>query len=425
MSKINCVISCPIDTFSGYGSRSRDFVKALVKVKPDWDINILPQRWGSTRMGYLDSHGETDLLSRIINKMTVQPDVWFQITIPNEFQPIGKQMNIGVTAGIETTLCDSSWLEGCNRMNFVITSSTHSKNVFENSMFKSNNPNQSADLKLQKDIEVLFEGVDLDKYVEVNKVSIDLSIVKESFAFLFLGHWLQGDYGHDRKNVSFLVKSFLETFKNRKDTPALILKTQRATASIMDREAILDHIDRIRSTVRGTLPNIYLLHGEMSDTEINELYNHQKVKAMINLTKGEGFGRPLLEFSVVNKPIIASGWSGQLDFLNKEFVSLVPGVLELVHGSAQVPNMILKESSWFKPDAGIVGQQMRIMFDNYKEFSVNAKRQGYYARTNFSMDKMAEQLANILDRKVDKLAVNVPIKLPKLIKVELPKLNKI
>ena len=75
---------------------------------------------------------------------------------------------------------------------------------------------------------------------------------------------------------------------------------------------------------------------------MNEIYNHSKVKAMVNLTKGEGFGRPLLEFSVFKKPIIASGWSGHIDFLNREFVSLIEGRLQPIHSSAVVENILVK-----------------------------------------------------------------------------------
>ena len=50
---------------------------------------------------------------------------------------------------------------------------------------------------------------------------MDLPEIKESFCFLFVGHWMQGAFGHDRKNVGLLVKSFLETFKNKQKQPAL------------------------------------------------------------------------------------------------------------------------------------------------------------------------------------------------------------
>ena len=133
MSKISVIVSCPIDTYSGYGARARDFVKALL-VTEKYDVKILSQRWGNTRFGYLADHKETDLSARIIPQLTSQPDIWIQITVPNEFQKIGKY-NIGVTAGIETTLCDPSWIKGCNNMDLVLVSSNHAKQVFSTSNF--------------------------------------------------------------------------------------------------------------------------------------------------------------------------------------------------------------------------------------------------------------------------------------------------
>jgi glycosyltransferase involved in cell wall biosynthesis len=219
-----------------------------------------------------------------------------------------------------------------------------------------------------------------------------------------------------------MVKVFLEVFKNKKNQPALILKTQSANASILDRDQLLKKIDDIRKTVKGTLPNIYLIHGEMSDEEINYLYNHPKVKAMVSFTKGEGFGRPLLEFSLVNKPIIASNWSGHIDFLDKEFCYLVNGTLTNVDKSAVVEKMILKESQWFTPTDTEAATALRLVYDNYKKYAELAKRQGYKSRTNFSWEKMAEQLDQILSSNLPEFAKQVQLKLPTL---QLPKMNKV
>jgi hypothetical protein len=108
---------------------------------------------------------------------------------------------------------------------------------------------------------------------------------------------------------------------------------------------------------------------------MNQIYNHSKVKAMVNLTKGEGFGRPLLEFSLVNKPIITTNWSGHTDYLNPEFVTLLPGELTNVHPSA-ANNMLLAESQWFSVDTGHVGHYLKDVFENYKGYAEKAKRQG-------------------------------------------------
>jgi len=422
MSKLTVAVSCPIDTYSGYGARSRDFVKGLIELDK-YEVKILSQRWGNTRSGYLEDHNEDKLASLIIDKLESKPDIWIQCTVPNEFQPVGN-FNIGLTAGIETTICDPSWIQGCNRMDLILCSSQHSKKVFLDSKYdqKDNNTGQLiGKLEIQKPVEVLFEGGDLDKYKQ-EKSTFDLSSIKESFCFLFVGHWLQGALGEDRKNVGYMIKSFLETYKNKKDTPALILKTSKGNSSILDRTALLKRIDDIRKTVNGKLPNIYLVHGDLSDKDINSLYNNDKVKAMISLTKGEGFGRPLLEFSFVNKPIMCSAWSGQADFLDPNFSLLIGGDLKPIHQSAVVKNVLIPESTWFQADDAQVGKGYKDIVKNYKKYLTKAKRLGHKNRTEFSYGKMVEKIDEYLTQYTSNLTKQVELNLPKL---DLPKLKKV
>ena len=435
MNKPLCIVSSPVDTFSGYGARSRDFIKSLIKAKGDeWDIKLLSQRWGQTPFGFLNEtvDNEKDLLDRIIPQMTTQPDAWFQITVPNEFQSVGKHLNVGVTAGIETTICDPSWVEGCNRMTLNLVSSQHAKTVFENSQFEQKDATTNkttAIIKLTAPVETLFEGVDLNKYFKATPPQTDLiqqiSKIKEDFCFLFVGHWLQGDFGEDRKNVGYMIKAFLEVFKGKTNAPALIMKTNSATTSIMDRNSMLEKIEAVRKTVKGRIPNIYLLHGDLEDEDINDLYNHSKVKAMVSFTKGEGFGRPLLEFTVTEKPVIASGWSGHIDFLDKDAAILVGGELKQIHASAVVPNMLIADSQWFAPNDGQAGYALKEVFENYKKYIPLAKKQASISKTRFSLDKMTETLGKILDEKTNPIPKFIPLTLPKLNKIELPKLKKL
>ncbi len=430
MSKPTVVVSCPVDTYSGYGARARDFVQSIIDLDK-YDVKILSQRWGGTRFGYLKDHGNTSLSSRIIPQLTQQPDIWVQVTVPNEFQKVGKY-NIGVTAGIETTLCDPSWIQGCNNMDLVLVSSQHAKKVFEDSKFNmqdSRTGQVTGVVELSTKVEVLFEGVDVEKYAPLAfPTKLKFDEIDEMFCFLAVGHWLPGIMGEDRKNMGYTIKSFLETFKNKPKgkRPALLLKVQAGSGtSIMDREELLNRIDAIRQTVKGDLPNVYLLHGDMTDAEINELYNYGKVKAMVSLTKGEGFGRPLLEFSLVNKPIIASAWSGHVDFLDREFVKYVGGDLTNVHPSAVVQNMILPESQWFSPNAMDVGKAFKEIYDDYDKWKTAAKRQGHKSRTQFSYEKMTETLQSLLTQYVPEFPKQVQLKLPQLKKIELPKLKKV
>ena len=189
-------------------------------------------------------------------------------------------------------------------MDLTLVSSNHTKKVFVETKFeKVNSQTQQKEgtIELTKPVEVLFEGANTDIYKVLDKVDTKQSFLKnindipESFAYLFVGHWMQGDLGEDRKNIGLLVKAFYETFKNKTNKPALILKTSQVGSSYVDREEILKKIKQIKKTVgSNNLPNIYLLHGDFTDEEMNEIYNHSRVKAMISLTKGEGFGRPLL-----------------------------------------------------------------------------------------------------------------------------------
>ena len=423
------VISCPIDTYSGYGSRSRDLVKAIIE-SDKYDVKILPQRWGNTPWNFVEDHKEEwgFLKNHFLNQpqLPKQPEIWAQVTVANEFQPIGKY-NIGFTAGVETTITPPEFLEGVNRMDVTFVSSKHAKTSLLESTAQEvdrQTNNVIREIKVTKPVEVLFEGADIEKYKPTTTpCSIDIQI-KEDFAYLFVGHWLPGDLGEDRKNVGLLIKAFYETFKNKTKKPALILKTSVGGTSYMDREEILNRIAQIRSTVSSkNLPNVYLLHGEFTDEEINEIYNHSKVKAMVNLTKGEGFGRPLLEFSLVKKPIITTGWSGQLDYLNPDFTTLIPGELTPVHPSA-ANQFLLPEAKWFTPDNGQVGFYLKDVFENYKKYQEKAVRQAYKSKTEFSYEKMKEVINERLTALIPEFPTQVQIKLPQLKKIELPKLTK-
>ncbi len=423
----------PVGTRSGYGARSRDLVKALLKLDK-YEIKIFPTAWGGTPNNALDPNNPEDqeIVKRMLPQPQLdrQPDLFIQVTVPNEFQRVGKY-NIGVTAGIETTAVAAEWIDGVNRMDMLITSSNFAKDVFlacKYDQMDSNTQQKVGELAVQKPIEVLFEGVDLETYKKldgpIHVAGVDE--IQEKFCFLFVGHWLQGDLGADRKNVGMLVRTFLESFKGKAkhNQPALILKTSGATFSPVDKEELMKKLRMVYQTVTGqTLPNVYLLHGDLTDEEMNELYNHPKVKAHITFTRGEGFGRPLAEAALSQKPVIATNYSAHTEFL-KESV-LLPGTLENVHPSAVWDKVILAESQWFTVDYGYASGVMKHIVDNYKDYEVKAKKQATLIRKEWNFDAMVEKLKTIIDSNVPEFAVQAQLKLPQLKKIELPKLKKI
>jgi glycosyltransferase involved in cell wall biosynthesis len=444
-NKTLCLIQGPASSRSGYGDRIRDVIRSLVKLKGDeWDIRIFDLPWGACPKNALNERDPNDalIISRLLvgNALPKQPDVFIQVSVPNEFQPVGK-FNIGMTAGIETTICDPAWIEGCNRMNLILTSSHHSKKVFENSVYDKmdeNTKQKVGELRLEKPIDVLFEGIDLNIFKKIERFPKtfveEMHLVKESFCFLFVGHWLQGHFGHDRKDVGTLIKVFCETFKGHRKQPALILKSSGAGFSIMDRDDMLNKIRSI-SQADPSYPNVYLLHGDLTPEEMNALYNHPKVKAHVSFTKGEGYGRPLAEAAISGKPVITTNWSGHTDFLHPDYSILLPGQLMPVHESAIMKGLVNEGSRWFYVNPDYAGKILKDVYKNYKKYKERCRKLSHHIKSNFSLEKMAELLNTYIKEKVNTGPERVALNLPKLKKVDsgasevpkikLPKLNKV
>lgn len=425
------VLQGPVTSRSGYGDHTRDILKSLINMDK-FDIKIVDMRWGDCPQNGIEEKDSYLKKLFLTQNLHVQPDVFIQVSVPNEFQPKGKY-NIGITAGMETTHVSAPWIEGMNRMNMNIVPSEHSKQSFINTVYDAidkRTKQVTSQLKIEKPIEVLFEGADISVFnntpEKFKSVDNQLNKIKESFCFLFVGHWLNGEHGHDRKDIGKLIETFATTFKaNPTSTrPALILKTSSATFSVIDRENMKKRIKHAlsKSGLKNP-PKIYLLHGNLSQDELNYLYNHPKVKAHISFTKGEGFGRPLLEASLSGKPVIASKWSGHVDFLKHAI--LLPGKVEKVHRSAVWKDVILEDSGWFYVNHAYASQVMRDVFKNYKKYLPDAKKQSIFAKENFSIESMNNKMQDIINRNVvEEVKLNLP-KINTTNKMKLPKLKKI
>lgn len=420
-----CVLQGPVASRSGYGDHTFQIATALI----NWgkfDVKIVPMRWGMCPNTMLDDENAPmvkEIKSRIVNQLTAQPELYIQVSIPNEFRPIGKY-NIGVTAGIESTVPKPEWIEGLNRMDLNIVPSNFSKEVFVKAGYEKRHENgQIEKVKLNKSIEVAFEGVDTSIYKKTDKPSdeIDVAInaIPEDFCFLMVGHWLQGDIGADRKDIGMLVKVFSEVFKNKKKKPALVLKTSGATFSKMDKTEILKKINDIRQPISGDLPSVYLIHGELEPEEMNRLYNHPKVKAHVSFTHGEGFGRPLLEATLSGKPLLATGWSGHTDFLPAEISNLLPGSMGNVPPSA-CNDWLIKESQWFNANYSVAAQKLEDMYENYIKYIPNAEKLRVQNAEKFTLEGGNKVFVDILEKNLPVFEKKVAITLPKFKKISAP-----
>ena len=316
-------------------------------------------------------------------------------------------------------------------MNFNIVTSNHAKKVFEEAVYQKQEPNQPPQppLKSLKPMEVLFWGADLsiygnDKSFEA-RVEQELSVIEEDFCFLFVGQWTSGGLFSDRKDIGNLIKCFLTTFSNMglKKKPALIIKTSGAAICNMDKHDMINRLKSVKDIVereRKTtdLPNVYLLYGELTESEMNALYNHSKVKAHISFTHGEGFGHPLLLSTLSGKPLLVSNWSGHLDFLDIKLCKLLDGEVKQLPGDC-VNEWLIKESGWFTVNYIKAMESMKNCFHFYKPHLELAEKLRQRNVMEFSIQAMDAKFHAMLDKYVPKFATETKLVLPKLRKVSL------
>ena len=428
--KPTLVFQGPIFTRSGYGDHCRDLMKSLRKMDK-YDIKIIPLRWGNTPQNQVD--GESDfgrwMLERVVPQLEFKPDVFMQVSVANEFEPKG-EYNIGVTAGVETTIAPKDFIDGCNKMDLIIVPSNFTKQNIGGTVYQQQDQASGqivGELRVTKPIHVLFEGVDTEIFSKGTGKDV-LANVKEDFNFLIVGHWLKGDLGQDRKDIGMAIKTLATVFqylpKDKK--PGIIIKTSHAGFSVIDREGTREKIEGVLKPFGDKCPSIYLIHGDMEETDMSNLYHHPKVKAMVSFAKGEGYGRPMAEFTLTGKPIIASGWSGHMDFLPPEHAVLLEGSLTAVHESA-ADQFIMKEAQWFTVNYSNAANKL---YDVYKKYDIYLKQsEGLKENTKskFTLDKMHNTFSEILDANIKSKPKLVPFNVPKLnsSKMQIPKLNKI
>lgn len=429
------LICGPVTSQSGYGHHSRDLFHAF-NSSGKYDIKIMDVRWGDCPQNALDESKPNDkiILDSILKsaQLKKQPDIYVDVRIPNEFETFGK-FNIGITAGVETTAISPKWIDGCNKMDLIMVPSEHSKSGLINTLYDKikNAPDGTqqkiGEHKIEKPVEVLFEGADEDIYKKINVKDIDKDIldvindnIKEDFVFLFIGQWTKGGYGEDRKDISRLIKVFIESFANKKKKPALLLKTNGATFSILDKKSILKKIIDIKDKFPSdwVLPSIHLLHGELTNEEMNSLYNHPKIKCLTSFTHGEGFGRPMLEATMTGLPVVASGWSGQLDFLNPDKSILIDGELNNIPKSVVWNDILIEESQWFTINESTAYKAFNYIFENKYDIKKKGESLMHENINKFTLKKMAESLDSIMEKCTDNMPSQVQLKLPKLKRIE-------
>ena len=368
---IRVLLEAPILTKSGYGEHSRLVYKALSERK-DLEIMINPLRWGNTTFDLPDG----DILTSIqsfgsyiqackANQTNPEFNIQVHVGIPNEFEKKAPY-SVCVTAGIETDRVDANWLLKTHQgIDKIIVPSQHARDGFVRTKYEVFNKTQNT-----KSLISCACPVDVIPYPVKNPDDATLDI-DFSTNFNFLTVALIGP----RKNLETTIRGFIEEFRDEEDV-GLILKTSLARNSIMDRANTLNSINSIVKSCGKKKCKIYLVHGDLTESELHSLYVHPKIKAYVSTTHGEGYGLPIFEAAYSGLPIIATDWSGHLDFLsceykqngkakNKKLFAKVDYSLEEIPSEAVWENILIEGSKWAVPKEHALKRQMRNVFDKY------------------------------------------------------------
>jgi len=393
-------IKGPILTQSGYGHHARTVYRAL-KTRPDlFDIYIQPINWGKTSWQWKDCEERREI-DLILNK-TIQYinsgggfDISLQVTIPNEWEKIAP-INIGVTAGIETTSIAPQWIEKSHLMNKVITISKHSRDTFVNTVYKATNNHTGLEQDFKCSVPVEYVSYPVRK-VKPKKIDLEL---QTNFNFLAVAQI------SPRKNVEHLIRCFVEQFKDNEDI-GLIIKANTAKNSLIDQQHTLAEFKNLVSQLGERKCKIYLLHGFLEEEEMAGLYTHPKVKAFVSTTHGEGFGLPLFESAYYGLPVIATDWSGHKDFLykpvkqknktkNKHMFSRLSFQLGPVQKQAVWEGVLQEGSMWAFPEEGSTKIAMEEMYKDHGRFVKRAKELQKWVCKEFEEEKQNKEFVDLL-----------------------------
>ena len=376
----------PLLTRSGYGEQARFALRALKSREDLFEIFIQPLSWGKTSWSVQMNEERKWIdatIERTINYIQQGGgfDLSLQVTIPNEFEKLAP-INIGYTAGIETTKVAHEWIMKANEMDKIIVVSNHSKDVFANSVYQAVNQNTGQELELKLTTPIDAVNYPVKTFDSLPEIDID---VDTSFNFLAVAQF------GPRKNLPNTIKWFVEEFRN--DDVGLILKTSIAKNCLMDREMLFGQLKELMKSLGEKKCKVYLLHGDMTDEEMHALYKHPKVNAFIALPHGEGFGLPIFEAAYSGLPVVATGWSGQLDFLvdeqgRSQFYN-VAFDLQPVQKEVVWKGVLIENSMWAYPRESSAKEQMRLCYQEDNEQRDISRACTLAER--FSADKMYKQ----------------------------------
>ncbi len=381
----------PLLTRSGYGEQARFALRSLRSREDLFEVFIQPLQWGKTSW-INDTTTERRWIDRTIEKTIAyiqqggKFDISLQVTIPNEFERIATT-NIGYTAGIETTKIAHQWIPKSNEMDKIITVSSHSKKVFENTEYQAENRQTGERFDLRTNTPVEFVNYPVKVFENSSELGLNMTT---NFNFLTVAQF------GPRKNLQNTIKWFIEEFRN--EDVGLVVKSSVAKNCLMDRTMLYQQLTTFVRKQGAKQCKVYLLHGDMTDEEMHSLYKDSRIHAYVSLPHGEGFGLPLFEAAYSALPVVAPGWSGQMDFLTdeegEEHFYNVAFDLKPVQKEVVWDGVITAESMWAYPREASAKEQMRLCYQEQK--SEDCQLYAQQLNERFSAEKMYERFVSFI-----------------------------
>ena len=374
------LLRAPLLTRSGYGVHSRQVLRYLLQ-NPNIEVKTQILPWGVTSW-CVDHEADNGLigeaLARAVTEVTTPFDVSIQVQLPNEWDPSLAKKNVGITAAVETDFSNPAWTSvHCSKMDLVIVPSEHAKKSLEKKAYS------------RTQIKVVPETF-FDELLSDPQCNLDLEQVKTSFNFLTVGVLTGLAPDTDRKNTLYLLKWFLEEFKDDPDV-GLIIKTNQGKDTTIDRKITTKMLRQVLKEIKvGAFPKVYLLHGTMDRKSMNSLYKHNKVKAFVSATRGEGFGLPFIESAAADLPVLATDWSAHTEFLNQgKWIKFDYDLREIPGG--RVDNQIfMKGMQWAEVKEEDFKKKLRKFRNNSKMPEEWAQDLGKKIRQNYSWPQITK-----------------------------------
>lgn len=358
----------PVLDASGYGEFSRYFIYALNGA----GINLSVEQISLDPAG-VDFGKKGLICKQLMKKKPVDINVINMVPTLFKKYKSTKAKNVGFTMWESSQLPDI-WVKTCNEMDAIFVPCNWNRQVF-------------IDSGVNVPVYVVQPGIAPEDIPEINNKKGG-----GCFTFYSIFQWTE------RKNPEGLVKAYLSEFRGCGDVE-LVLKTYRHPRIPNNAHFFTEEIERIRRQMNippNELPKISVITQFLSTEEIYSL--HAGADCFVLPHRAEGWGMPHMEAMSFGNPVIATRFSGNVDFMNDENSYLVDcGMTPCINMDWYV-KWFNGSMWWAEADLGSLAKHMRDVYENRekaREVGLSGRR---HIIENFNPDSSAKQFMAAVDK---------------------------